>query len=72
MKIIYLTKKNTVALMAVNPTLLETMTLQEAAKKCVPVGQPFKIVDPRDLPDLAFQEAWVVDFTVNDGVGGAA
>ena len=72
MKILYTTKKNTIGLMSVNPELLESMTLLEAAKKLVPAGKPFKLVNEADLPDLEFQRAWVVDFTTNDGIGERA
>lgn len=47
--------------------LLGTM---ETAVKDVPVGVPFVIVDDTDLPQGIPQEAWVVDFSTPDGVGG--
>lgn len=70
MKIIYQTDEGTVAVMAVNPKILERMSLTDAAKKYVPTGKPFKLVNDADLPEDDFQEAWVVDFTSNDGTGG--
>lgn len=72
MKIIYPTDSGTVAVMAVNPRFLENMTLLAAAKRFVPTGKPFKLVNDTDLPEDDFQEAWVVDFSSNDGVGGSA
>lgn len=45
---------------------LDTMA---TAIKDVPSGVPFIIVDSSELPD-APQEAWVVDFSTPDGVGG--
>lgn len=70
MKIIFPTDNGTVAVMAVNPLILEKMSLLDAAKRYVPAGKPFKLVNDADLPDDDFQEAWVVDFTSNDGTGG--
>ena len=70
MKIIYPTDTGTVAVMAVNPLVLEKMTLLEAAKKFVPSGKPFKLINDADLPEDDFQEAWVVDFSSRDGTGG--
>ena len=70
MKIIYEQDSGIVAVMAINPVLLEQMTLQEAAGLFVPNGKRFRIVDASELPEETFWEAWQVDFTVNDGVGG--
>lgn len=42
---------------------------EETAKKDVPAGKPYLIVDRDSLPDIAFQHAWVVDFAKPDGVG---
>ena len=70
MKIIFPTDNGTVAVMAVNPLIVEKMSLLDAAKRYVPAGKPFKLVNDADLPDDDFQEAWVVDFTSNDGTGG--
>lgn len=72
MRIIFPTDEGTVAVMAVNPAILEKMSLLDAAKKFVPAGKPFKLVNISDLPDNDFQEAWVVDFGTHDGVGSAA
>lgn len=41
------------------------------AKKDVPAGVPFVIVDSTELPD-APQETWEVDFSNPDGYGGEA
>lgn len=72
MKIIYPTDVGTVAVMAVNPLILEKMTLLDAAKRYVPAGKPFKLVNDADLPEDEFQEAWIVDFSTRDGTGGSA
>lgn len=41
------------------------------AKKDIPSGVKFKIIDVSDLPDdRTFRMAWTSDFTEYDGVGG--
>lgn len=74
MKIIYPQDDDTVAVMAVNPRLLETHTLVEVGTKHVPAGKKFKVVEDSDLPqDEEFWAAWRVDFTSDfDGIGEAA
>lgn len=40
------------------------------AKKDVPFGLPYKIMDSGDLPDRSFRGAWEVDVSIlTDGVG---
>ena len=47
-------------------------TMHLIAKKDVPAGVPYKIIDATDVPsDRTFREAWEADFTEFDGVGGA-
>ena len=74
MKIMYPQDDDTVAVMAVNPRLLETQTMVEIGTKHVPAGKNFKIVEDSDLPeDDTFWAAWRVDFSKNnDGTGEAA
>lgn len=44
--------------------------VEEVAKKDVPVGLPYRIIDSSDLPqDGAFRSAWTADFSVYDGIG---
>jgi hypothetical protein len=44
--------------------------IAEVARKDVPEGKPFKIVDVADIPsDRTFRGAWEADFTNPDGVG---
>lgn len=67
-KIIYPTDEGTIAVVALSPSI----TLDSTVAKYIPLGKPFKIVDASDLPtDVVFYEAWVVDFTENDGLGEA-
>lgn len=44
--------------------------VEEVAKKDVPVGVPYLILDASELPqEPAFRAAWVVDFSNPDGYG---
>ena len=47
------------------------LSVQETAKKDVPTGVKYKIIDASDLPaDRDFRNAWEYDFTDSfDGVG---
>tara|TARA_R100000149_G_C5826486_1_gene103729 strand:+ start:66 stop:296 length:231 start_codon:yes stop_codon:yes gene_type:complete len=48
-----------------------SLTVEEIAKKCVPTGKKYKIVDKEDIPsDRSFRNAWTVDEAdLTDGVG---
>tara|TARA_R100000734_G_C3297647_1_gene88663 strand:+ start:490 stop:720 length:231 start_codon:yes stop_codon:yes gene_type:complete len=48
-----------------------SLTVEEIAKKCVPTGKKYKIVDVADIPtDRSFRNAWTVDESdLTDGVG---
>lgn len=41
----------------------------EVAKKDVPAGTPYLLIDREGLPDLVFQAALVADFSKPDGIG---
>jgi hypothetical protein len=44
--------------------------IEEIAKKDVPVGLPYKIINASELPqDQAFRDAWTADFNSPDGYG---
>jgi hypothetical protein len=46
------------------------INLAEVARKDVPAGVAYKIVDVADIPsDRTFRGAWEADFTNPDGVG---
>lgn len=46
------------------------LSIEEIARKDVPAGLPFLIVDNSDLlPDHSFFDAWEVDFSNPDGYG---
>ena len=70
-RIIYQTHDGGVAVIIPTPQALETMSVQEIAKKDVPTGKPYKIVADSEVPsDRTFRGAWEVDpATLTDGVG---
>ena len=46
--------------------------VEEIARKDVPAGKPFLIVDVADLPtDPQYRDAWTADFTNPDEIGRA-
>ena len=69
MRIIYKTAENTVSVLT--PSINWSGTLQELAKKDVPTGLKYKIVEDSDIPtDRSFRNAWEVDEAeLTDGVG---
>lgn len=68
-RIIYKTDEGGVAVIIPAPECL--LSIEEIAKKDVPTGKPYKIVDATDIPsDRTFRNAWTVDETILiDGVG---
>jgi len=55
----------------INPDTGEFFTMEEIAKKDVPTGKKYKIVDDSEIPaNKNFRDAWVVDEAdLTDGVG---
>ena len=55
----------------INPDTEEFFTMEEIAKKDVPTGKKYKIVDDSEIPaNKNFRDAWVVDEAdLTDGVG---
>jgi len=46
------------------------LSINEIARKDVPAGLPYRIIDEVDIPsDRTFREAWEADFTDPDGYG---
>lgn len=44
--------------------------LEDVARKDVPVGVPYLIIDAADIPtDRTFRAAWTADFSKPDGYG---
>ena len=55
----------------INPDTGEFFTMEEIAKKDVPTGKKYKIVDVSGISsDRSFRDAWTVDESdLTDGVG---
>ena len=55
----------------INPDTEEFFTMEEIAKKDVPTGKKYKIVDVSGISsDRSFRDAWTVDESdLTDGVG---
>lgn len=46
------------------------LSIEEVARKDVPFGVSYKIIDTADVPsDRTFRDAWEADMTQPDGVG---
>lgn len=71
MKIIYKNESGGVAILHPTDEALSFMTIDEIAKKDVPTGLPYKIVEDSEIPtDRTFRDAWTVgETTLTDGVG---
>tara|TARA_R100000664_G_C2678886_1_gene87749 strand:+ start:431 stop:649 length:219 start_codon:yes stop_codon:yes gene_type:complete len=68
-RIIY--KQNNGVIAIIIPSSKETRTVEEIAKKDVPTGKKYKIVDKSEiLSDRTFRNAWEIDESeLTDGVG---
>jgi hypothetical protein len=73
-RIIYKTTDGGVAVIVPSDEALNKYGIEAIAKKDVPAGLPYKIVDAADVPsDRTFRNAWEVDeATLTDGVGAVA
>ena len=71
MKIIYKNLNGGVAILHPTDEALEIMTIDEIAKKDVPTGVKYKIVEDSYLPaDRTYRDAWTIDEALlTDGVG---
>ncbi|SSQ07935.1 Uncharacterised protein [Acinetobacter baumannii] len=71
MKIIYKNESGGVSVIHPTDEALSFMTIDEIAKKDVPTGVKYKIVEDSEvLTDRTFRDAWTVDeATLTDGVG---
>jgi hypothetical protein len=69
-RIIYQNNDGGVSIIIPTPEALQTLTIDDIAKKDVPAGVPYKIVDASDIPeDRTFRGAWEANITEPDGVG---
>ena len=68
-RIIYKQENGTIAI--ITPSATCGRSVEEIAKKDVPTGLPYKIVNLSDLPsDRTFRNAWEIsDAELTDGVG---
>lgn len=70
-RIIYINDGGGVSVVIPAPEYVEQHGIEAVAKKDVPAGKPYKIIDASELPDRSQRNAWVVDPAVlTDGVGG--
>ena len=71
MKIIYKNENGGVSIIHPTDEALSLMTIDEIAKKDVPTGVNYKIVEDSEVStDRTFRDAWTVDeATLTDGVG---
>ena len=79
MKIIYLQDNGVVAVVspiigAINPDTEKQWTIEEIAKKHIPTGKKYKIVEDSEISsDRSFRMAWTVDESdLTDGIGEGA
>ena len=70
-RIIYKKPDNTVSIIVPSPEALQSMTIEQIAKKDVPTGYKYKIVDVSEIPsDRSLRNAWSIDEAeLTDGVG---
>lgn len=69
-RIIYPNDDGGVCVIIPTPEALTKYTIQELARKDVPAGTKYKIIDTTDVPeDRTFRNAWEADFTEYDGEG---
>jgi hypothetical protein len=70
-RILYQNDDGGVSIIIPTPEALQLYTIDQIAKKDVPEGEPYKIVDVTNIPtDREFRNAWEVDAAdLTDGVG---
>ena len=70
-RIIYKNPDNSVSIIIPAPEALKSMTIEQIAKKDVPTGYKYKIVDVSEIPsDRSLRNAWSIDEAeLTDGVG---
>jgi hypothetical protein len=68
LRIIYPQQNGIVTILT--PALNSDLTIEELARKDVPAGIPYKIINVEDIPtDRTFRNAWEADFSSPDGYG---
>jgi hypothetical protein len=73
-RIIYKNNAGGVSVIIPTPEALEQHGIESVARKDVPSGKRYKIVDTTDIPsDRSERDAWTVDEAdLTDGVGGVS
>ena len=73
-RIIYTNDEGGVSIIVPSDGALNKYGFEAIARKDVPAGKPYKIVDVADIPtDRTFRDAWEVDAaTLTDGVGAVS
>jgi hypothetical protein len=70
-RIIYKNPDNSVSIVIPTDEVLQSMTIEQIARKDVPTGYKYKIVDVSEVPsDREFRNAWTIDEEeLTDGIG---
>ena len=70
-RIIYKRTDGGITIIVPTPDALQSMTIEQIAKKDVPTGLKYKIVDVSEISsDRTFRDAWTIDDAeLTDGVG---
>ena len=70
-RIIYKNQDNTVSIIVPSDNALQIMSIEDIAKKDVPTGLSYKIVNVSEISsDRTFRNAWTIDDAeLTDGVG---
>ena len=70
-RIIYKNPNNSVSIIVPSDDALQIMSIEDIAKKDVPTGYKYKIVDVSEIPsDRSLRNAWSIDEAeLTDGVG---
>ena len=70
-RIIYKNPDNSVSIIVPSDEALQSITIEQIARKDVPTGYKYKIVDVSEVPtDREFRNAWTIDDAeLTDGIG---
>lgn len=67
--IIYPNDDGSVSLITASQEFINTHGITEVARKDVPAGKPYLILDSTALPSQEYFNAWEADFSTPDGQG---